>query len=219
LTVRPDSPIAVRARLSLAGNDYLQAARGGCEQPGQGARDLLLHAGDTLRAIAADTTLPELARFKAKVDFAQVEQCRESAGETADSSAVNLFLAEIAADPVTPGADAEIREQIKAFALSVAATRRARTGDRAGAVELIDGALAHEARFERNALWEGLKFAWLLYDCRLDEARTARDRSLEQLHLAVEHGRLPAELERRDSDTFAADLAAAESRCAAMEEP
>lgn len=52
LTVDQGSQIAVRARLSLAGNDYLQAVRDGCAQPAPASREQLSRAAQTLREIA-----------------------------------------------------------------------------------------------------------------------------------------------------------------------
>jgi hypothetical protein len=103
--------------------------------------------------------------------------------------------------------------QVKALALSIEAVRHRDAGRPGEAAETMGNALDLDPRFERQAVWLGLRSAWLLKDCRLDEGAEAQRRALTQVRAAVESGRLPDSEVGKYSSAFESDLETARERC------
>jgi hypothetical protein len=212
IAIANSARIALRARVSLATNDYLRAVQGGCVKNPSVVAGLARSSRD-LGAVADDEGLPEVLRLKAKVNQAQVEQCRLRAGES-DSGRLDALLTELTGLPL-PAEDVngDAKRQIKALALSIRATRFAQTQRLKEAVSTLGIALDLDPRFERQALWLGLQSGWLLADCRIDEGVATQQRSLAQLRLAVQTSRVPPSDVEAYSAAFASDLSAAKQRC------
>lgn len=211
--IAASSQIAVRARLSLATNQYLRAS-GGCRPASTTIRDLV-ESSAVLAEIADNSGLPELPRLRAKVNRAQVELCLFNARHAGASERLRPLLAELTVVPLPNEPDLRVGalRQIKALAFSIQAVLLADGEHFAEAVDSIARSLELDPRFERQALWLGLKSSWLLTSCRLDEGAKAQQESLGQLEAAVTAKRLPRSDIERYSSAFSNDLKEARRRC------
>lgn len=186
-----------RAKLSLAGNDFYLASRQGCNERVVDL-DRLTQAAGTLEELIRKPAVSDLQRLKARVNLLQVDRCRQFAGSDPDPAA-NESRAVLLAEAVSAdGPEKELRRQIKALALSDEALRLRSLGIREQRTELVDQAverlnqaLALDSRFERQALWLGLKSAWQLARCRIREGMDAQSQSQSQRREAVRLGRTP----------------------------
>ncbi|MDQ0937308.1 hypothetical protein [Streptomyces turgidiscabies] len=176
-----DSPIRLRAQLSLAGNTYERALgpEASCAPGTVRAADMAA-ASSTLRRLAADTTFTRIGRLKATVNLAQVEYCRLTAGLTSDAGTVDRAVRRVREAP--PGVGVR---GLQAIAISIAAQREYGRGKVAAAISEIRQALALEAHFTTRAQWQTFLAYWSLDRCDLATgAQAARD-SLRELHNAV----------------------------------
>jgi hypothetical protein len=211
------SPIAARARLSLASNAYLRAVQGGCtaRNPAVGT---LRRSSEMLDAIGANPTLPELLRRKAQVNSAQILMCRWQAGERDAAARLDALLPQLTQLSVPrSGVDRAALRQVKAHALSIEATRLAHDGQLSRAIDAISDALALDPRFERQGLWLGLKSGWLLADCRVEEGAATQQRALVQVRMAEDDGRAPNGEAQRYAEAFRSDLRSAHRHCGSTE--
>lgn len=210
LTIDPTSPIHDRARLSVATNTFLVAREGGCDEDEAGA---LAESSAVLAQVAGDPAVPELVRRKAQVNRAQVELCRVDAGVATAAAELDGVLGELATFDVPEDDVGSLSARVKALALSVDAVWAERQGRVAEAVDTLAEALELDPAFERQALWRGLRSAWLLRECRVEEGRADQDAALRQLEAAVDQGRLPEQQREVWSRAFAQDLQDALGRC------
>jgi hypothetical protein len=212
--IAASSPITVRARLSLATNQYLRASGAGCK-PGSPTIRELVESSAVLAEIADNPGLPQLPRLRAKVNRAQVEHCLLNAGYAGASERLRPLLAELTAVPLPNEPDLRVGalRQIKALAFSIQAVLLAEGESFAEAVDSIANALELDPRYERQALWLGLKSIWLLRRCHLQEGAKAQQESLVQLEAAVTAERLPRSEIERYANAFSTDLEEARRRC------
>ena len=211
--IPPTSAVQLRVRVSLATNDYLIAVEKGC---GAATADTvrLTRSAAQLQGVANESDLPDVVLRKAQANLAQVDLCRWRSGDSSARAPLMRVLDELV-DLRLPseGANTETYRQVKALALSVQATRLALEGHRGEAQHAMAEALQLDPRFERQALWRGLRSGWLLTECQVKEGQAEQDRALTQLRAAVKAGRLP----EADIDTYAAafqhDRSRAVGRC------
>jgi len=203
--------IAPRAQTSLAWNTFLRVSRQ-CVA-GKAPDEQLSAASDRLSRIEQDSSLGVLLRLTARVDLAQVEQCRSRGG--ADNSALldSLLADLVELDTDSPGPEQVTRRQIKALALSVTADRQAMDSRYSDAVTTINAALALDARSDRQATWRALQAAWLLYGCHIDEAVRAQELAYAQYQIAVERGRVGAALPDAFAERFERELVEFSRQC------
>lgn len=212
--VPASSPIATRARLSQATNDYLRAATAGCVANAP-LMAQLARASATLADIE-QTAESEMIGLKARVNRAQIEYCRHRAGDPAAGQHLRGLLApltslSIAEDDI----QADGKYQVKALALSIAAILLRDANRLDQAVDTLSQAIALDPRLERQSLWLGLQSGWLLASCRIEEAITAQQASLAKLKEAVQRSRIPSSEIDVYAAVFASDRDAARRRCGA----
>ncbi|WP_130445160.1 hypothetical protein [Kribbella rubisoli] len=219
LELRPSATLGERARLSLAGNDFYRASRQGC-RAGMVDLDGLRQAAGTLNELIREPSSSDLLRLKARVNLVQVDRCSQLAGSAPDSSADEARAVLLAEAVPAAGPERELRKQIKALALSDEALRlrtlairqnRAELVDEA--IERLDQALTLDPRFERQALWLGLKSAWQFSRCRVEQAIDTQAKSQSQRRESVRLGRTPqTELEQWER-AFERDRSNAQKEC------
>ena len=210
-SIDSESPIRPRADVSAATNAYLTTLQGDCSR---GEAASLAASSQALAKIADNQDHSELLRRKAQVNRAQVEMCRSLAGARGASGELDALLAELTRLRVpSPDESLHLLAQVKALALSIASVRSAKSGDLAEAIETIASALELDPRFENQALWRGLRSAWLLRQCRIAEGRADQQEALRQLDAAREQGRVSPERPAAYQRAFARDLAHARKRC------
>ena len=208
-----DSAVSGRARLSLATNDYLQVAQTGCT-PDNREVARLARSSEVLDGLAQERGLPELFRRRAQVNRAQIELCRLRSGDAGAARALTAELEDLVSMRV-PADDVQRSafRQVKALALSISAIRQAEASRPDAAAQTMSQALELDPRFERQSLWLGLRSAWLLRDCHLDEGAATQRAALEQARAAADAGRLPTGDVSAYSKAFRRDLTAARKRC------
>ena len=207
------STVANRARVSTATNDYLRALLAGCD-PKVEVTSHLDASASVLHEIGIAADLPELLRRRAQVNQAQVELCRLRAGRAGAAASLDSLLGGLTRMSLPEGdANGDAYRQVKALALSIQAIRDSDAGRPDEAAETMGRALDLDPRFERQAPWLGLRSAWLLKTCRLDDGTQAQQQALIQVRAAVQSGRLPNSEVEKYASAFKSDLGAARRRC------
>ncbi|MGV9880015.1 hypothetical protein [Streptomyces sp. NPDC003006] len=208
--VSSGSPVGLRAELSLAGNGYRLAlgSKPSC-RPGTVRATALARASGTLRRLAGNEAFTDLGRLKAKVNLAQLEQCRVTAGLLTDDGTVERLVASVRA---TEG-EGPVRE-LRSLATSIAAVHAAGQGDLEQASDLIEEALALQPRFLQRGVWKGLLASWELARCDMAAARAAQKDSLRQLREAVRAEQADPELPDKYRLAFEQEVSAARKGCA-----
>ncbi|WAL93536.1 hypothetical protein [Streptomyces sp. Je 1-369] len=207
--VPSDSPVNLRAELSLAGNGYRLALgiKPSC-RPGTVEAAALSKASRTLRRLADSAAFTELGRLKAKVNLAQLEQCRVTAGLVAEDGTVERLTTAVRA----ARGGGPVRE-LRSLAASIAAVHAAEQGELERASDLIEEALALQPRFLQRGLWKGLLASWELSRCDMAAARLARNESLRQLREAVRTEQADPALPEKYRLAFEQEVTAARTRC------
>ncbi|MFF1306152.1 hypothetical protein [Streptomyces sp. NPDC058307] len=178
-----DSPIWLRAQLSLAGNIYLRAETATDCAPGALRDSDIAGVTSTLRRLMSDAKFTTLGRLKAAVNLAQVEYCRINAGLTSDDGTVDAVVRRVRA----AGPGVGVRE-LKALAASIAAQREADRGRLDAAISGMRQALVLESRFVVRAQWLAWLAAWAFERCDpVTGDQAARD-SLDQMRNAIRTG-------------------------------
>lgn len=209
---RLSSVLVRRVDLSLATNDYLEVASGGCKAE-QGLLDRLEKISEELNRIA-DARPSDLVSLRAEANWAQVQLCRELAGERGVDRNVAPVLSRLITLKPKGGVTPRAAVQIRSVALSTQASLFAVRRQYASAVTSIRQALQLDLRFERQALWLGLESAWLLRDCRVPDGQRTQQRSLDQLNLAISRGRIPPDERSIYEKDFVRELSTATAHCA-----
>ncbi|MET7457955.1 hypothetical protein ABZT03_40115 [Streptomyces sp. NPDC005574] len=157
-----NSPIRLRAQLSLASNIYLLAVTAkGCA-PGVMRDSDIPGVPSTLRRLMTDAAFTPLGRLKAAVNLAEVEYCRVVANLTDDDGTIDAALRRVRA----AGPGVGVRE-LKALAISIAAQRQADRGRYEAAISDIRQALALESHFLQRAQWQEWLATWAFTRCDL----------------------------------------------------
>ncbi|MFD3401549.1 hypothetical protein ACFWUU_12755 [Kribbella sp. NPDC058693] len=219
LELQHSPTLGARAKLSLAGNDFYTASRQGC-RAGVVDLDRLRQAVGTLNELVQKPSSSDLLRLKARVNLVQVDRCSQLAGSAPYRPADEARAILLAEAVPAAGPEQELRKQIKALALSDEALRLRTLSVSQGspelvdeAIEQLDQALALDSRFERQALWLGLKSAWQLARCRVEQAIESQAMSQSQRRESVRLGRTPqSELEQWER-AFARDRSLAQKEC------
>jgi hypothetical protein len=212
-SVPTSSPIFVRARLSLATNDYLRAASSGCVDSAA-LKSELAHASATLADIEKNAH-DEMVALKSRANRAQIEYCRYRAGDRTAKDRLPGLLAPLIGLSVTQDEiHANVKNQVKALALAIDALMLSDSDRLPEAIETLQQAISLERwRLERQALWLGLKSGWLLASCRIEEASQAQKDSLSALRIAVQRSRVPDTEVELYATAFASDMTSARERC------
>jgi hypothetical protein len=212
-SVPTSSRVFVRARLSLATNDFLRAASSGCVASAA-LESELAHASATLADIEKNAE-DEMVALKSRVNRAQIEYCRYRAGDASAKHRLPGLLAPLMGLSVTEGdIHANVKNQVKALALAIDALMLSDSNRLPEAIETLQQAISLERwRLERQALWLGLKSGWLLASCRIEEASIAQKDSLSALRTAVERSRIPDTEVELYVTAFANDMKLARERC------
>ncbi|WP_157949154.1 hypothetical protein, partial [Neorhizobium huautlense] len=146
----------------------------------------------------------------------QVTYCLSRAGDPAATAELEPLLEPLLRLPLTPDdPDLRIKQQIKAFAISIDALRSANANRLPEAVTRISEAIELEqGRLERQAQWLSLQSSWLLRLCRIPEGESAQQRSLEGFVNAARRDRIPQSKVDAYRAAFVQDLTSARHRCA-----
>ena len=194
-------------------NAYQTEASAGCTA-GRISRARVRGPIEVLNRIAADPSVRELIRSKARVNQAQVETCLLVAGDPDATANLGAHLTELLAPRLQPqDADLDVKRHVRALALSIKAISEAARGQRGQAIATLELALAHDGRADRQMVWYSLQSSWLLIDCNFAEASAAHQRAEEQFAAAVAaQRRTVAEVRRLIAD-HQTKLAAAHRTC------
>lgn len=212
-SVPTNSSVSVRARLSLATNNYLRTVRSGCVASAT-LQSQLARESATLADIERSAE-DEMVALKSRVNRAQVEFCRYRARDRSAKDHLPILLAPLMS--LSIGDDdihANVKNQIKALALSIDAVMLADSDKLPEAIDTLQQAISLERwRLERQALWLGIKSGWLLESCRIEEASNAQSESLSALRIAVKRSRIPDTEVELYATAFANDMKSARERC------
>lgn len=209
-----DSPIGLRAQLSLAGNTYLRAlGSSGCD-PGTARGADLAAVSSTLRRLAADPDFSSLGRLKATVNLAQVEYCRVAAELTSDDGTIGRAVRRVRA--ARPGVGVP---ELQAIAASIAAQREADRGRLEAAISDIRQALALEGHFVRRFMWQEWLAIWALERCDLTTGAQGLRDSLGDLRNAVRTGAAAWKQYEASRKDFAQQMSEARARCGPRSSP
>ncbi|MFF5703668.1 hypothetical protein ACFY7H_14330 [Streptomyces sp. NPDC012794] len=209
--IAPDGPIALRARLSLAGARY-QLALGpkpGC-LPGTVDAEALAAASAELRALAADDAFTETGRLRASVNLAQVELCRVTARLVRDDGTIERAVTRVRS---AQGGGAAV-EELRVLATSIAAVHAYGRGDLAGAVATMKEAVAKERGFARRGLWQALAAGWEFRGGDLAAGCADLREALGQLRDARAKGEITAQRYEEIEDALRQQATAAKAPCA-----
>jgi hypothetical protein len=207
-----DSPIALRARLSLATNTYLQSVGRLCAPDSVDAARLDQARSD-LRAFTREDRLPPASRAAALVNYVQAERCAGRAGMASDEDGVREALAGIRSIPVTDELTGQAVERVQALGLSIEAEIAQEAGATGRAVALLREAAALTDDPADRGRWWGFISIWEAGRCNLGGARAAFDEAREQYEAAAGAGRISPEFVSRYTAAAQRELAEQDERC------
>ncbi|WP_405785928.1 hypothetical protein [Streptomyces sp. NBC_01367] len=210
--IDPNGPIALRARLSLAGTRY-QLALGTSSSchPGTVDSEALATSSAELRRLAADNAFSEVGRLRASVNLAQVEQCRVTARLVPDDGTIGRALQRVRS---AEGGDAV--EELRVLAISVAAVHAFGRGDLDGAISTIKEAITKEPGFARRGLWQALAASWEFQRGELKAGCADLRDALGQLRDAETNREITAQRHKEIENALRQQATAVGARCAGL---
>jgi hypothetical protein len=206
------SPMAGRALVSLATNEYLRAIGNLCSHDTVNA-PLLLSSVEHLKAQTANESLPTISRLAALLNYAQANRCAVRAGLSADTGSSSTALRTIRNFIATDAIIITAVQRIQALARSIEAQATQESGDLAAANQLIQEAISLTGDPSDRGRWYGLLSLWQQQACHLPEARQSLDLSLQQYREAAKNQRITSDYLDRYTKAAEGSLATATGRC------
>lgn len=203
--ISASSSSAVRARLSLAGNEYLRSSGRLCSRK-KADRHGLEHAAKELNLIAGLSEIRPTVRIAALINFAQTQACLRRAHWSGDEAKISSVLAEIRAFDTSDANIAPVVEHAQAIGRALEAEQAHGAGNVAEALDLMRQAIALSAAPRERGTWWGFVSIWERQRCSDTAARDALQNSTEQYQLAVSTGRMKQETLDRFLDQAMTDL-------------
>ena len=215
-SIPASSIIAVRARLSLATNEYHRSSGRLCSST-DANQEGLKHAATELGSIARQAEIRPAVRLAALVNFAQVLACMRRAQMPVDEAELANALTDIRTFETQ---DANLRPLVsraQAYGRAIEAEQARRAGREAQALDLLHEAISLSATPRDLGLWWGWISIWEAQRCNDAAARSALQQATEQYRLAVSGGRMAQESAERIIDSAKTDLDQAQERCTSHE--
>jgi hypothetical protein len=215
-SIPASSTIAVRARLSLATNEYHQSSGRYCT-PTKVNQEGLEHAATELGGIAAQTEIRPAVRLAARVNFAQVLACMRRAELPVNEDEFTRVLADIRAFETVDENLRPLALRAQALGRAIEAEQARRAGREAQALDLIHEAISLSANPRDLGLWWGYISFWEARRCNDSAARSALQQATEQYRVAVSGGRMTQGSFERFVKTAESDLDQVQERCTSHE--
>jgi len=206
------SAIGLRARLSLANNDYLRSVGSLC-QPGTVDASRLVDVATTLEELSGDRRLTPISRLTASVNFAQAQTCAIRASISSDRESVNAALLQVRSFKPGEGTSLAVALDLKALGRSIEGMLAESSGDIPKAITLMREAIELTDDAVDRGRWWGFISLWESLLCDLAEAYEARESAISQYHIAAEAGRVSQEFLDEYSIASASRLATATKTC------
>ena len=183
------SVLGLRARLSLADNNYLRSVGSLC-QPDTVDASRLVDAAATLEQLSQDRRLMPVSRLTASVNFAQARMCAIRAKISLDRDSVAAALLQVRSFEPDEGPSFVVVLDLKALGRSIEGILAESSGDTRKAIALMREAIELTDDSVDRGRWWGFISLWESRLCNLAEAYEARDEAISQYQAAAEAGRI-----------------------------
>jgi hypothetical protein len=208
------SPLAARARLSAATNDYLRSVGDLCSADTVDA-NRLHSAVSELDVLRQDQRLSDIGRLTAEVNLSRARRCLDLAAGVPSADTLRESLNRVRNFPEnTDDVTLSMIRSLKSLARSVEAEIAAEERKFERAVSLMKEAIDLSNDAVDRGRWWGFIAVWSIAQCDLSEAYAARTEALAQLNAAVAAGELVDSWRNEYMTRSERELNAAEVDCA-----
>ncbi len=206
------SVIGLRARLSLANNDYLRSVGSLCRS-GTVDASRLINAATILEQLSKDHRLMPVSRLTASVNFAQARVCAMRAGISSDRESIAAALLRVRSFKPDEGPSLAVVLDLKALGRSIEGILAESSGDTPKAITLMREAIELTDDTVDRGRWWGFISLWESRLCDIAEAYDAHNEAVSQYHAAAEAGRISQDFLGEYRIASASELAATAKTC------